>query len=91
MKEVFKKCHRRKIFRKFVMRMGGYHFKQFRPLDITKIFFSRLVLIMPVFAIQTAVLHGFGQMLDSYIRNVIQIGNGTGHFENAVIGTGTHF
>jgi hypothetical protein len=42
----------------------------------------------PVFAVQAAVLNGFGQVLGPDVVTAGQIGNGTGHLQNPVISTG---
>src|ERR1035438_2354691 len=42
----------------------------------------------PVVAVEAAVLHGFGQMFGGDGGGFIEVGDGAGDFENAVVGAG---
>ena len=45
-----------------------------------------LLFIGPVFPVQVPVTDGFCQMSGLYVRRVVQIGYGTGYFQNPVVG-----
>lgn len=50
--------------------------------------FLFLLSCLPVFPVQTPVLHGFGNMIDFQQWTAVQVRDGAGHFQQSVIGTG---